>query len=94
MKYVIPALGVPDEVLAWCYNSNINRRFRLISIYGKKPDFSRVKQPYKNPTDKRVKTLIDSGSEALTYMIGLVIFNWLKMLVMKRQFILVPYLKN
>jgi DNA modification methylase len=70
MRYVVPALGVPDDVLAWCYNSNINRRFRLINIYNAKPDFSKVKQPYKNPTDKRVKALIDNGSE------GTNIYDW------------------
>lgn len=63
MQYLVPALGIPDEVIAWCYNSNINRRFRLVNFYNIKPDFSKVKQPYKNPTDKRVKALIDAGSE-------------------------------
>lgn len=63
MRHVVPALGVPTEVIAWCYNSNINRRFRLASIYGAKPDFRRVRQPYKNPNDKRVKKLIEAGSE-------------------------------
>lgn len=63
MRYVVPALGVPDHVGAWCYNSNIARRFRLISYYGLTPDYSRLKQPYKNPDDKRVRNLIQSGSE-------------------------------
>ncbi|HUS51632.1 MAG TPA: site-specific DNA-methyltransferase [Candidatus Paceibacterota bacterium] len=70
MKYVVPALGIPIEVLAWCYNSNIGKQFRLFNIYGKKPDFSKVKQPYKNPTDKRVKKLIDNGSE------GTSLYDW------------------
>ena len=63
MKYIVPALGVPDHVGAWCYSANIPNRFRLISYYGCKPDYSRVKQPYKNPTDKRVAQLIANGSE-------------------------------
>ena len=62
MKYIVPALGSPDEVLVWCYNSNIPRQSRLISIYGMDVDFNAVKQPYKNPTDKRVKKLIENGS--------------------------------
>jgi len=70
MKYVVPALGVPDEVLAWCYPSNINRRFRLINIYGKNPDFTRVLQPYKNPTDRRVRQLIANGSK------GTPLYDW------------------
>ena len=70
MKYIVPALGIPDEVLAWCYPSNISRQFRLINIYNKKPDFSKVLQPYRNPTDKRVQKLIAEGSK------GTPIYDW------------------
>ena len=71
MKYFVPALGVPEEVITWCYNSNLpNRQSRLVNFYGKYPDFKKVKQPYKNPTDKRVKKLIDSGSE------GTRLYDW------------------
>lgn len=70
MRYFVPSMGIPDEVIAWCYNSNINRRFRLINFYNCKPDFSKVKQPYKNPTDKRVKKLIEQGSK------GTNIYDW------------------
>lgn len=70
MRLIVPALGTPDEVIAWCYNSNINRRFRLVSIYGRKPDFSRVLQPYKNPEDKRVQALIQRGSS------GTPLYDW------------------
>ena len=70
MKYIVPALGIPDEVLAWCYPSNISRQFRLINIYNKKPDFSKVLQPYRNPTDKRVQKLISEGSK------GTPLYDW------------------
>lgn len=63
MKYFIPVFGVPDEVCAWCYNSNLPRQFRLINFYGAKVDFNKVKQPYKNPNDKRVRKLIENGSK-------------------------------
>jgi len=63
MRWIVPALGVPDAVAAWCYSANIPNRFRLVSFYGCKPDYSRVKQPYKNPTDKRVAELIANGSQ-------------------------------
>lgn len=62
MKYFVPALGVPNEVVAWCYNSNLPRQFRLINFYNCNVDFNKVKQPYKNPNDKRIKKLIESGS--------------------------------
>ena len=60
MKYFVPSLGIPDEVIAWCYNSNISRQFRLINFYNCKVDFNKVKQPYKNPNDKRIRKRIES----------------------------------
>ena len=63
MKYIVPELGIPKEILAWCYNSNISKQFRLISIYGMEPDFNKSKMPYKNPTDKRIKKLKANGSK-------------------------------
>jgi len=70
MRWVIPALGAPDYVSAWCYNSNISRRFRLINYYGLKPEYSRIKKSYKNPTDRRIKKLIDNGS------VGTSLYEW------------------
>jgi site-specific DNA-methyltransferase (adenine-specific) len=63
MKYFVPALGVPNEVVVWAYNSNLPRQSRLVNFYDVKVDFNKVKQPYKNPNDKRVKKLIDEGSK-------------------------------
>lgn len=70
MKYFVPALGVPEEVCAWCYNSNLPKQFRLINFYNCNVDFTNVKQPYKNPNDKRVKKLIESGSK------GTRLYDW------------------
>jgi len=71
MKYVVPALGIPNKVLCWCYNSNFPRRFRLINIYDCRPDFSKVLQPYKNPNDKRIKKHIEkTGSK------GTPLYEW------------------
>lgn len=62
MKYFVNALGVPDEVNVWCYNSNLpNRHHRLINYYNLKPDYKKVLQPYKNPNDKRIKERIAKG---------------------------------
>jgi DNA modification methylase len=66
MSLIYPALGKPDEVLAWCYNTNISRAFRLINIYNTKPDYNLVRQPYKNPNDKRIRRLIMHGSTGTT----------------------------
>lgn len=62
MKYFVPALGVPDEVNTWCYNSNLpGRQSRLINYYNTVPDYNKVLQPYKNPSDKRIKAQIAKG---------------------------------
>ena len=70
MKYFVPSLGIPDEVVAWCYNSNISRQFRLINFYNCKVDFNKVKQPYKNPNDKRIRKRIENGSK------GTRLYDW------------------
>ena len=64
MKYFVPALGVPDEVNVWAYNSNLpSRHHRLINYYHVLPDYNKVKQPYKNPNDKRIRERIKNGSK-------------------------------
>lgn len=62
MKYFVPALGVPDEVNVWAYNSNLRgRHSRLINYYNLQPDYLKVLQPYKDPSDKRIKERIAKG---------------------------------
>lgn len=63
IKYVIPAMKEnPTKVLFWCYNSHLPRAVRMISFFGVKPNLKNYKIPYRNPKDKRVKKLIESGS--------------------------------
>ena len=54
MRYCVPVLGAPDECFVWCYNSLFERQSRLWGFWGIKPDFNAVKQPAKNPLDKRI----------------------------------------
>ena len=61
---------VPTRIVSWIYNSNTARQHRCIAFYRVKPDFSLVKQPYKNPKDKRIKKLIESGSK------GTSLYDW------------------
>lgn len=61
------ALGVPRKIVPWCYNSNLPRQCRGIAWYGCSPDFTKVKQPYKNPNDKRIKARIEAGHGARLY---------------------------
>ena len=55
-------IGVaPQKVVSWVYNSNTAKQHRDIAFWGVKPDFRKVTQPYKNPTDKRIKERIARG---------------------------------
>lgn len=60
----------PEKVISWVYNSNTQKQHRDIAFFGVKPDMSKVTQPYKNPTDKRVKQLIASGKT------GAKLYDW------------------
>ena len=57
------AMGRPTKCVSWCYSSNLARQSRMIAWFGCKPDFNLVKQPYKNPKDKRIQKLIENGSQ-------------------------------
>lgn len=52
----------PQRVVSWVYNSNTARQHRDIAFFKIKPDFSKVRQPYKNPYDKRIMEQIAKGS--------------------------------
>jgi DNA modification methylase len=51
----------PNKVVSWVYNSNVPKQHRDIAFFNVTPDFEKVRQPYKNPNDKRIKKLIASG---------------------------------
>ena len=57
----------PTKICSWVYNSNTGKQHRDVAYYGIKPDFRLVKQPYKNPNDKRIKKLIQEGKGARLY---------------------------
>lgn len=60
----------PVKIVSWVYNSNTAKQHRDIAFYMIKPDFNKVKQPYKNPNDKRIKERLLNGSGGEDYMIG------------------------
>jgi DNA modification methylase len=64
------AMGRPKRCVSWCYSSNLPKQSRMIAWFNCVPDFNKVKQPYKNPTDKRIKKLIEDGSE------GARLYDW------------------
>lgn len=53
--------NTPEKVISWVYNSNTAKQHRDIAFFNIKPDMNRVKQPYKNPNDKRIKDRIARG---------------------------------
>ncbi len=57
----------PDKVVSWVYNSNTGKQHRDIAFFGVKPDFRKVGQDYKNPTDKRIAKRIAEGKKARLY---------------------------
>lgn len=61
-----------EQVVCWIYNSNTGKQSRLISWWGCKPDFRKVRQPYKNLNDKRIKKRISEGKT------GAKLYDWWK----------------
>jgi DNA modification methylase len=59
-----------QQIVCWVYNSNTGKQSRLISWWGCKPDFKKVRQPYKNLNDKRIKKRIENGC------VGSKLYDW------------------
>ena len=57
----------PTKVVSWVYNSNMSKQHRDIAFYGFDPDFKKVGQDYKNPSDKRIAKRISEGKKAKLY---------------------------
>lgn len=61
---------IPKRVVSWVYNSNTPRQHRDIAFFNIEPDFTKVRQPYKNPNDKRIKERIARGQT------GAKLYDW------------------
>jgi DNA modification methylase len=59
-----------EQVVCWVYNSNTGKQSRLISWWGCKPDFSKIRQPYKNLKDKRILKRMSEGKT------GAKLYDW------------------
>ena len=53
----------PEKVCSWVYNSNTAKQHRDVAFFGIRPDMNKVRQPYKNPNDKRIQERIKNGSK-------------------------------
>ena len=60
----------PERVVSWVYNSNTAKQHRDIAFFGVKPNFNKVRQPYKNPNDKRIQKRIAEGKT------GAKLYDW------------------
>lgn len=60
----------PEKVISWVYNSNTGKQHRDIAFFNIKPDMNKVRQPYKNLNDKRIKERIARGC------IGSKLYDW------------------
>lgn len=60
-------MGEVNQVVSWVYPSNTAKQSRLIAWFGCKPDFRKIPQPYKNPSDKRIAKRISEGKQARGY---------------------------
>lgn len=60
-KLAIKLNKAPIKVVSWVYNSNTAKQHRDIAFFDIKPDFNKIRQPYKNPNDKRIKERIARG---------------------------------
>ena len=69
-KIAIELGEAPQRVVSWVYNSNTAKQHRDIAFWGVNPDFKKVIQPYKNPTDKRIKERISRG------ILGGKLYDW------------------
>lgn len=60
----------PLKEISWVYNSNTGKQHRNIAFYNIKPDMSKVRQPYKNLNDRRIKERIARGC------LGAKLYDW------------------
>lgn len=58
---------IPDEIVSWVYPSNINRQHRDIVFYGVKPDFRKVRQPYREDSAKTRRLMAKGTGGARIY---------------------------
>jgi DNA modification methylase len=70
----------PEKIVSWVYNSYLPRQHRTIAYFGVKPDFTRVKQPYKDASRREVECAIANGYKRD----GARLYDWWE----------VPYVKN
>ena len=67
IEYCVRTQQVPTKVVSWVYPSNTAKQHRNIAYFNITPNFRLIGQPYRNPSDRRVKKLIEQGKQARLY---------------------------
>ena len=63
VNYICEGIGPVDKIISWCYSNNASfKAHRSIAFFNCKPNFNKVKQPYKDYKDKRVIELVKKGN--------------------------------
>lgn len=57
----------PDEIVSWVYPSNMNKQHRDIVFFGVKPDFRKVRQPYRENSAKTRRLMAKGTGGARIY---------------------------
>lgn len=60
----------PERIISWVYNSNTAKQHRDIAFFDVIPNMKQVRQPYKNPNDKRIQERIAKGEK------GAKLYDW------------------
>lgn len=70
VQFAMKAQQTPQRCAGWIYHANTPHQWRMIAWFGCEPDFKLMRQPYKNPTDSRVRELMERGSK------GAALYDW------------------
>jgi len=64
VNYICEGIGRVSKIISWCYSNNgSSKAHRSIAFFNCNPNFNKVKQPYKDYNDKRIKKLVEKGSK-------------------------------
>lgn len=58
---------IPDEIVSWVYPANTAKQHRDIAFFGVKPDFKKVRQPYREDSAKTRRLLAKGTGGAKIY---------------------------
>lgn len=80
---VSKAFNKVNKIISWTYSNNASHKaHRVIAFFNCDPDFKKVRQPFKNPDDKRIKKLIEKQRQN-NEPIGAKSYDWMNIQIVK-----------